>query len=83
MSPYASILSTFSLLIILAKGGFGFQIKKLGIMGFGYGLFPMLVNMIGVGLLIFFVMDAPYHVSIMAGICIAGIAPAVAIPLAF
>lgn len=52
-------------------------------MSFGYGLFPMFTNIIGIGLLFYFYVDAPYHVSIMAGTCVAGIAAAVAIPLAF
>ena len=52
-------------------------------MGFAYGIVPMTANILGVGLLVFFVLKAPYHVSIMAGTCIAGISPAVAIPLVF
>lgn len=43
----------------------------------------MIANIIGVGLLFFFVLDAPYNVAIMAGSVIAGTAPGVAIPVAF
>lgn len=71
------------MLVILTKGGSALKIRKVGIMSFGFGLLPLCTNVLGIGMLFYFLLDAPYHVSIMAGTCVAGIAPAVALPLGF
>jgi len=42
-SVYADVVSTFSLMTVLIKGGSSTQLRKMGYMGLAYGFLPMFV----------------------------------------
>lgn len=55
----------------------------MGIMGFGYGMVPMLFQTIGIALLFYFVMKSPFVVAIMSGLVLCGTAPGISFIFAF